>query len=140
MCSCARQAFSQRLKFGHQVRFFAIKLSEITWCVFFEFLLKLQSTVSSHDGIDFLPKVGNFLSLLIIHNFLDGGGDCENTKIIFIFIIKFIYYKIIFITVISFYLYLCNRFLLPRKRRKIGKQSPEQNQLMDLKLHLERSL
>ena len=68
MCSCARQAFSQRLKFGRQVSFFAIKLSEITWCVFFEFLLKLLSTVSSHDGIDFLPKVGNFLSLLIIHS------------------------------------------------------------------------
>ena len=45
MCSCARQAFSQRLKFGHQVRFFAIKLSEITWCVFFE--LQSQATMVS---------------------------------------------------------------------------------------------
>ena len=42
-------------------------------------------------------------------------------KIISIFIIKFIYFKIIFNTVISFYLHLCNRFLLPRKRRKIEK-------------------
>ena len=30
-------------------------------------------------------------------------------------------HKTVFITAISFYLYLCNRFLLPRKRMKIEK-------------------
>ena len=104
MCSCARQAFSQRLKFGRQVSFFAIKLSEITWCVFFEFLLKLLSTVSSHDGIDFLPKVGNFLSLLIIHSWW--SGDCENTKVIFIFIIK-LYLLLLFLFIYIFVTGFC---------------------------------